>query len=170
MGIVKYKVKSLLLEVLYHDIIRKIQLLLWGCFNMFIWKESFTSQIAKFDDQHKKLFDLGNKLYFLVKNESDQDNYDEIVQTLDDLKEYTVYHFQSEESLMEQYKYPKLLSHKIEHEAFIRDLNELLDTDVDENQTKVSLEILQFIANWIENHILKSDSQYGDFLKSKGIS
>lgn len=136
---------------------------------MFTWKDSFSSKINEFDNQHKRLFDLGNHLYSLVRNQANEDNYDDIMQTLQDLQEYTIYHFQSEEKLMEKYKYPKLLSHKIEHESFIRELQELLKKDVDDNQVKISLEIIQFIANWIENHILKSDSQYGDFLKSKGI-
>lgn len=137
---------------------------------MFAWKDSFSSKIEEFDNQHKKLFELGNQLYFLVKNEADQDNYDEIMQTLQDLKEYTLYHFESEEKLMEKYRYPKLFSHKIEHESFIRKLQELLKKDVDADQVKVTLEIIQFIADWIENHILKSDSQYGEFLMSKGVS
>ena len=137
---------------------------------MFAWKDAFSSKIQEFDNQHKRLFELGNHLFFLVKNEAHEDNYDEIMKSLQDLKEYTVYHFKAEEKLMEQYHYPKLISHKIEHETFIRDLQELLKKDVDANQVKVSLDIIQFVANWIENHILKSDSQYGEFLKSNGVS
>ncbi|MDR5659608.1 bacteriohemerythrin [Serpentinicella sp. ANB-PHB4] len=136
---------------------------------MFNWRDEFSCKISNFDNQHKKLFELGDHLHDLVSSQSDQDNYDEIMDTLYELKEYTVYHFKAEEALMEKHRYPKLLSHKIEHDLFIDEVNKLFKKDVDDDQVKVSMDILQFIANWIENHILKSDSLYGEFLNKQGV-
>jgi len=33
-----------------------------------------------------------------------------------------------------------------------------------------TMELLDFIANWITNHILKIDQKYAPYLKEKGIS
>ena len=43
------------------------------------------------------------------------------------------------------------------------------DSDVDEKQKEIGMELIIFIANWIENHILKSDMEYKEFLNNKGI-
>ncbi len=37
------------------------------------------------------------------------------------------------------------------------------------NRKKIGIELVIFIADWIENHILKSDMEYKDFLNSKGV-
>lgn len=130
---------------------------------MFKWKDNYCSKVNQFDDQHKKLFSLGNHLLDVVHANKDSDHYDDIIDALNELKEYTVYHFNAEEELMEKYNYPKIMSHKMQHKKFLVRVNELLSKDIDANQVDVTLELLTFLADWIQNHILVVDSQYGDF-------
>ncbi len=135
---------------------------------MFKWQESFSSNVKEFDEQHKKLFALGNQLLDVVHASRNTDHYDDIMEALDELKEYTVYHFNAEEELMLTYNYPKLMSHKMQHKKFLGKVEELLSKDIDKNQVDVTLELLTFLADWIQNHILVTDSQYGDFFNKHG--
>ena len=135
---------------------------------MFKWQDSFSSKVNTFDDQHKKLFSLGNHLLDVVHASREADHYDDIIEALNELKDYTVYHFNAEEELMEKYNYPKMMSHKMQHKKFLAKVEELLSKDVDANQIDVTLELLTFLADWIQNHILVVDSQYGDFFNEKG--
>ncbi|RQD70107.1 MAG: bacteriohemerythrin [Tindallia sp. MSAO_Bac2] len=135
---------------------------------MFKWKEEFSSQIEKFDEQHKQLFNLGNDLVNAIQSNQHADHYDEIMASIDALKDYTEYHFNAEEALLEKHQYPKLMSHKMQHKKFLAKIESFYEKDIDENQVEITMEMVHFIADWIQNHILKVDAEYGDFLNEKG--
>ncbi|OFI06987.1 bacteriohemerythrin [Clostridium acetireducens DSM 10703] len=136
---------------------------------MFIWKESYNVDIEQIDNQHRRLFQLGNNIYDIVKLNDNYDHYDEIMTALDALKEYTVYHFGTEEKLMKEYNFKKYEDHKIEHDAFIKRISGFSKKDIDNEQKEVLLDLLSFILNWIEAHILGSDMKYREFFHNKGV-
>lgn len=131
---------------------------------IFKWKDAFCTGIEEIDAQHKRLFELGSELYEMVVLDDGIDHYDELVEILNNLKDYTVYHFQHEESLMKKYNYEQFEQHKIEHDKFIDKINEVETDDIDEKQKKIILNMIEFIANWISNHILKTDFRYREHL------
>lgn len=136
---------------------------------MFKWKEIYSCNISEIDAQHKKLFELGENVYDIVSLKDGFDHYDEIMSSLYELQKYALYHFDFEEKLMKAYDYEDLETHKKQHKAFVDKIVLLAKQDIDENQHKVSMDILIFIADWIENHILKTDTNYKDYLNSKGV-
>ena len=135
---------------------------------MFLWKEEYSVNINDFDEEHKKLFELGSKLYDLVKLK-DMDIYDEILTVLGELEDYTLGHFDHEEGVMQQHEYPGLSEHRSHHQAFVNKLKELKSKDIDAAQSKITMEMLVFIADWISVHILKIDKKYIDFLNSRNV-
>ncbi|WP_432666194.1 bacteriohemerythrin [Wukongibacter baidiensis] len=135
---------------------------------MFKWRENYSCNIEEIDKQHERLLEIGSDLSSLIRTR-DVDHYDEIIGLLDELKKYTIYHFKTEEDLMEKYGFDGLDEHKQVHQNFIDKVNEVGSEDIDENQKGVTMEILVFIADWIENHILKVDHMYKDFLNEKGV-
>lgn len=136
---------------------------------MFKWREAYSCNISEIDNQHKRLLEIGSELSALVRGKDDLDHYDEIIQLLNELKEYTIYHFNSEEELMEKYRYEKLEEHRKAHRSFINKMSEIDIADVDEDQKRVTMEMLIFIADWIEKHILKVDHMYKDYLNERGV-
>lgn len=135
---------------------------------MLKWKDDFSVKVSVLDDQHKELFNLGNKIYNALKTEK-EDKYDEIVRLLDELEEYTRYHFKTEEKLLEKYGVVVSDEHKKEHEDFVIKLMEAKTRDLDSNQEKVLYGMLNFVADWITNHILNTDKEYSQPLNEKGI-
>lgn len=135
---------------------------------MLKWKDNFSVKVSVLDDQHKELFNLGNKIYNALKTEK-EDKYDEIVRLLDELEEYTRYHFKTEEKLLEKYGVVVSDEHKKEHEDFVIKLMEAKTRDLDSNQEKVLYGMLNFVADWITNHILNTDKEYSQPLNEKGI-
>jgi len=121
------------------------------------WKEEYRIGIKLIDEQHKKLFELANKAFDLLKDDFYIDKYDDIIMILKELKNYAIYHFKSEEDYMESIKYRKILSHKVEHDDFIQKIEEVDIDKIDENQDKYILDLLEFIVNWIDKHILGTD-------------
>jgi len=132
----------------------------------FKWRDAFKMDIPEIDAQHKKLFEIGSRLYELISLKDNYDHYDEIMQIIDELRNYTKYHFNYEEELMKQKNFEDYEAHKIEHDYFIKKIARINIEDIEEDQEKVMLEMVEFIADWISGHILKTDKNYREILKS----
>ncbi|MGE5626589.1 MAG: bacteriohemerythrin [Solirubrobacterales bacterium] len=128
---------------------------------MVTWKEEYRIGIEIIDEQHIKLFEIAGRAYDLLKNNWRTDKYDEIVDIMEELKEYTAYHFKTEEDYMESISYKRIFSQKVQHQEFITKINSIDLKKVDENQAEYLLGILEFIAEWIESHILVQDKLIG---------
>ncbi|NLY42610.1 MAG: hemerythrin family protein [Clostridiaceae bacterium] len=126
---------------------------------MFKWKSEYETGIKLIDEQHKKLFEIANRVYELLMNDLYVDKYDMIIEVINELKDYTVYHFQTEEEYMIRAKYKKFFSHKAEHDEFIKKVKEVDLYSIDNMQNQYLLELLNFIVEWIEKHILEVDKQ-----------
>ncbi len=136
---------------------------------VFGWKESYSVNVAEIDRQHRKIFEIGARISELAELKGDYDYYDEIMLILEELKDYTVYHFSFEEKLMKQYGYDEYESQQIEHSFFIKKLERILRKDIDAQQNETINEMVMFVADWITAHILKRDMGYSKFFNEKGV-
>lgn len=127
---------------------------------MISWKEEYSVGVLEIDEQHKKLFDIANRAYDLLKNDFSVDKYDRIVDIFEELNNYTKFHFDYEENYMLRIGYKRLLSHKVQHDDFIEKINSIDLDKVDEDQDKYLIDILEFIVKWITGHILGRDKDY----------
>jgi hemerythrin len=134
---------------------------------MLQWKEEYEVGVAEIDEQHQKLIDIANRVYELMRNELALDKYDQIVEILQELKEYTVYHFHFEEGLMQKAKYKKRFSHKILHQNFLAQVEAVDLSAVDENQEAYLIQIMDFIANWLIEHIVGEDKKVGQSVRAQ---
>ncbi|HMM20847.1 MAG TPA: hemerythrin family protein [Selenomonadales bacterium] len=124
---------------------------------MIRWKEEYRLGVDLIDEQHKRLLELANQMQELLRNDLVTDKYDQIVQMLNELKDYTVYHFKCEEEYMESIGYKRLLSQKVDHNDFIEKMNAIDLDRIDDNQNEYLLGMLSFVVDWIDFHILKKD-------------
>lgn len=125
-------------------------------------KEEYKIGVEGIDEQHKKLFELADKAYVLLKDEFALDKYDKIVAIINELKNYTIFHFKSEEEYMKSIRYKKLFTQKIEHAKFIKALEEIDLRHLDENQDEGLVTMLNFLNDWLTEHILKNDKLIGE--------
>lgn len=131
---------------------------------MFTWKDEYTTGNAVIDEQHQRLFELGRQVHDLLKQKRGDDKYDDLMALIKDLLDYTVYHFDFEEGMLEGAEYPNLDLHHQEHRKFVEKLDALATQDLDTFQNKVAFEMLGFLANWIEQHILDTDFKYKGYV------
>lgn len=142
-----------------------------GGADMFDWKDNYSCNITEIDKQHKHLFYLAGELNDLLQAGDKFDRYDEIQKVLDDLADYTVYHFGFEEKLLKEHGFDagEFMLHEAEHIAFVNKIKHLRNQDIDKDQHKVLMDALMFAVTWIEKHILDTDKKYVGFLNAKGI-
>lgn len=127
---------------------------------MITWKDEYLLGIEKVDEQHKELFRIATDIYELMKNQLITDKYDQILRLISELKDYTIFHFASEEEYMKSIGYRKFFSHKVEHDDFIEKINNVDLDKIDLDHEQYLLEILEFVVNWISKHILETDKAY----------
>lgn len=121
--------------------------------------DEFLTGINLIDIEHKELFGIVDKANRLVKSYNDLSGYDNIVQILDELKEYTKEHFSDEEEYMESVHYQGLEAQKRAHEAFIDKLESIDLKEMEDNPKEYLQELLEFLLGWLVNHILQSDKK-----------
>jgi len=132
----------------------------------FEWKERYMLQIEEIDKQHKRLFEIGARVYDLTLMDSAYDRYDEIMTVIQELLDYTQYHFKYEEEMLEKHNYQRLPVHIKEHNYFVAKIKSLLARDIDEDQMSTLQEIVNFLSEWISTHITFEDRQYADVIKA----
>ncbi|HKL98765.1 MAG TPA: bacteriohemerythrin [Mobilitalea sp.] len=124
---------------------------------MYEMKPEYFTGIDFIDQEHSKLFEIANTAYNLLTDDFIPDKYDYIIEVVNELKDYTKYHFDHEESYMNSVGYKRILSQKVAHNDFIEKLNEYQSDTIDENQKESLLELLEFLTTWLVEHIYKKD-------------
>ncbi len=134
--------------------------------SLIAWNANFSVGIAEVDEQHKRLIDILNSLFDAMKQGKGKEVLGPV---LKELVEYTVYHFGTEERLFQKYGYPEYKQHKQEHDAFTQ---QALDFNVaySKGQKMMTVDVLDFLTGWLQNHILEKDKKFGPFLRGKGAS
>ena len=122
-----------------------------------VFTDKFKTGINIIDEEHQMLFQIIGKIYKAIEVELVHDKFDLILDILDELKEYTRVHFADEENYMREIGYEGLAQQELLHQKFIETLNELNLDEVDDNQEAYLYEFLNFLQNWLVNHILKVD-------------
>ena len=127
------------------------------------WNDAFSVGIQKIDEQHKKFFSITNLLFDSMRGAQDRDVVGSV---LKELQQYVVYHFKAEESLMKMYNYPNMNAHKQEHDGAIHIVNKLV-LDYERGIQTVDIELLKFLSDWIQSHILQVDRKYIPYVREK---
>ena len=129
------------------------------------WSPAFSVKVKKFDDQHKKLVDLVNQLHDAMR--SGQGNA-MLGVVLQQLITYTSSHFGDEEKLMAAHAYPDLAAHKAEHQKLVAQVLDL-QKKFQAGSSMLTLTVMNFLKDWLINHIQGVDKKYSAFLNGKGV-
>ncbi len=130
------------------------------------WSEDFATTVDSVDEQHKILVGMVNELHQAMTAGKGNEALGNI---LAGLKEYVIEHFGDEEKLQQQAGYPGLLQHKKIHEQFVGKLIEV-ESNFQEGRVGISMDLMDFLKDWLLQHIMGTDQKYVPYLKSKGIN
>src|SRR5579883_172590 len=128
---------------------------------MFEWNNTFSVGIGTIDAQHQNLFAIARELHSAM---SSGQGKAALAKILDRLVQYTAAHFAHEERLMRLSDYPGLETHHAEHEALTQKVLEL-QREFAAGRTSISVQVLQFLRTWLQQHIQHSDMEYAPYLK-----
>jgi hemerythrin len=128
---------------------------------LFPWNDSYEIGITEIDTQHRQLVDIINELSDAMIA---QKGYKTAPQILQKLVDYIQLHFSTEEEIMRRGNYPALDKHRQEHHEMTGKVLEFRKNYSKNHEVSPSA-VLGFLCDWLKNHILVSDKEYGRFLK-----
>lgn len=131
---------------------------------MYEMKDEYLTGIESIDAEHCRLFEIAEETYQLTMDEFIADKYDRLSDIFDELKSYTLTHFEHEEAYMKEHNYKGLISQIAAHNEFREKLNDVAIDRNDENTEELIKEVLDFITDWLVNHIYYSDKKIGEAL------
>ena len=124
--------------------------------DIFPWNDNFNTGLEEIDQQHRKLVALLNRLANHVAFKTGIPGLSEI---LDELTDYTVYHFETEEAIWHQYLADDETEnrHKESHKSFVATIQRFQEARGSKQHDNVMQEALAFLARWLAAHIIESD-------------
>ena len=129
------------------------------------WDDSFSVNVVEIDRQHQKLVNMINDLNDAMHQGKGKDILGKIISGL---ISYAGTHFKTEEKYFDRFGYPETNSHKKEHSDFVQNVSEFKNK-YDSGALTLSIEVMNFLNNWLQNHIKGSDKKFGPFFNEKGL-
>lgn len=130
-----------------------------------IWDESYETGVAEIDDQHRILVNTLNEANTRLESEA---NIELLTQITKDLLSYALYHFETEEELMQDYGYRENATEDADtHRRQHREFSSKVVAVRDGLKAGIPIsreELLSFLNGWLLNHIQNTDRKLGDYI------
>ncbi len=120
--------------------------------------DALKTGVDKIDKQHEALVGMIN---FLIESQGESSPPETISFILGEMSKYVYLHFRDEEQFMLDNFYPGLAEHQKIHQSFedkIRELQGLYDA----GRTDLLDDVLEYLTNWLVNHIQGDDKDMVD--------
>lgn len=126
------------------------------------WDESWSVGVTVLDEDHKHLVQLLQRLFGVLITSQ---NVDDVARVVQDLLDYTEYHFRHEETLLADHHYPELEDHKACHKELLSQVQHYCNT-IQQHTAGDSLgdDVYEFLKHWLVDHILDKDLLYKPYL------
>ena len=127
----------------------------------FEWADDLVIDNGPIDADHLQLVDIVNQLHTATTLGQGQEI---VADLMEKLVGYTLGHLQREEQLMASVNFPRLAHHKIAHDKFIEQLNEL-KKKYDAGSFTVASQLSTLLRDWLSLHIRRYDKELKVYLK-----
>lgn len=133
-----------------------------------VWNDSFATGVQEIDEQHMILVHTLNEASAQLGEDASIAHLAQITQ---DLLAYALYHFETEEMLMQQYGYDEgspveAAQHLEQHRAFSAKVVAVREGLKSGNPISPA-DLLAFLNQWLINHILNTDKRLGAFIVAR---
>jgi hemerythrin len=129
------------------------------------WKEEYSVNVQEIDAQHKRFIGLMDKLYTASGNFTITEVLGKI---LDELLDYAQLHFKTEEKYFDKFNYALSEEHKSKHKELLSKIEYFLKAHLELNKD-VSFELLDFLEDWLVDHLSTQDKKYMICFNENGL-
>jgi hemerythrin len=132
----------------------------------FQWSDDYMMNISEIDGQHQHFVLILDRVYDTILNPT-TDQAKGLL--LEDLVNYAIIHFGTEERYFDEFNYPEASEHKAAHKEL---LDKVLSFQIKfkEKKEDISLELIDFLEDWLVNHLLSMDKKYVNFFHEHDLN
>jgi len=130
--------------------------------SLFKWSSACSVYLPEIDAEHREIFRLGDELHKALLAGTALAQLKPILANLLEAEEQ---HFRHEERLMRAMRYDALAWHKRQHDTARRKSRELVKR-IESGDTGAAGELLQYLSNWLGDHISVPDRMMGAYLRN----
>jgi len=135
---------------------------------LIVWNDNLVTGVAEIDEQHRILVNSINEANTRLAHNSSAEILDQITR---DLLSYALYHFETEEELMQEFNYAEIKAedsdiHLQQHRAFSSTVVSVRE-GIKAGNLISREDLLSFLNGWLINHILNTDKRLAAFILSK---
>lgn len=133
-----------------------------------VFDDAFITGVDEIDDQHRNLINLTNEAAQAFAGNPPPNQVRQLVQ---ELLSYAIYHFRTEEALMQQYGYREAddsaaESHIRCHRDFAARVVSVQEA-LQRREFVDSAALVEYLADWITHHILGTDQDLAAFIQQR---
>jgi len=132
---------------------------------MVSWDDLCSVKVVRFDDDHKQMFSIINRLHTAMSSGKGALVMQEVVT---ELAKHAKAHFLAEEETMEKTKYPELVSHRLEHHEMLSQV-EQYQRQIATGKFVSSVTVAVFLDERLMAHTRGTDQKYAEHLNANGI-
>ena len=131
-----------------------------------VWREAMSIDDGPIDDDHKFWISLANGLEAALDGGMDRKL---IIETLNKLKYYTVYHFVREEAIQREIGFPDADAHAEKHRHLVGIVDnalKLFESEINEGKhERIRENVARLLSSWIIGHIVKHDLPMRSYIR-----
>lgn len=134
---------------------------------LFVWDSGFSTGLVDVDAQHKHLIEVINTgIQLCLSNK--EITLDDVLSLKSALTDYTVYHFDCEESLMEKHGVDErhVSQHKKIHQNFISQIKKFFAEPETLTRADALGNVMEYLIRWLAYHILNTDKSFAFQMES----
>ncbi len=141
-------------------------------YELIVWNDNLVTGITEIDEQHRILINSINEANTRLADHTSADILEQISR---DLLSYALYHFETEEELMQEFNYLEdnadhCAAHLQQHREFSAKVVAVRESIKTGNLISRE-DLLSFLNGWLINHILHTDKRLAAFiLQKRGLS
>lgn len=133
---------------------------------LLVWDSKYSVGVTAMNAQHTVLFEILNQLYDAMTAGRDRAALGDLLARLSD---YAHQHFAEEEQMMTAAQYPELEPHRVLHRDLLQKVEDF-KLRLKRGELTISLHLLNFLRDWLTQHIQQVDHNYGAWMNEHGIS
>ena len=127
------------------------------------WNDSYLIGVQEVDRQHRHLVEILNRVHAGMQAGNPPR---EMMRVMQDLVNYTRYHFDTEERAMSNAGYPELAGHQQKHRGMVAKV-EAFSEEMLSGKATVTMRLMIFLKDWLSRHILETDRRFGEYMAKK---
>ena len=129
----------------------------------FDWQPQMATGIEEVDEQHKQLLSMGRDIEQVLQINCIGTTEQQLLDIVCGFRNFTAYHFYTEEVLMEKSAYPKLGAHRKEHQEMISVVMKFDVVALKKEPVKALSDAREILQERIFEHMLVADQDFAKY-------